>query len=99
MKKIITTLKYVSLFYVTLFIGILSLIFGIAIPALYTAQMPRIFIYPAGISWCVIVFLVGAGLDKITFYLITPKDERGDFWYIKKSKFIKTIDLSELDKK
>jgi hypothetical protein len=98
MNRIIATLKYASLFYVPLF-TILSLVFGIAVPALYAVQMPRILIYPAGISWCFIIFLAAVGGDKVAYYLTVPKDERGDFWHIKKVRFIRTIDLSELDKK
>lgn len=55
-----------------------------------------------GLGYIFLLFLSIVGLDKISWYFLTPKDERGDFWcikfdwYIKKVYRIQSIDLSKL---
>jgi hypothetical protein len=49
-----------------------------------------------GLGYIFLLFLSVVGLDKISWYFLTPKDERGDFWCIKKVYRIQTIDLSKL---
>jgi cytochrome c-type biogenesis protein CcmE len=49
-----------------------------------------------GLGYIFLLILSIVGLDKILWYFLTPKDERGDFWCTNKVYRIQTIDLSKL---
>ena len=97
MGKFSAKIKYCFIFCGLGFALFFSWIFGLVVPAFY-CQIPKMLIYPFGISWCILLFLAMVGMDRIVYYLLLPKNERGNFFYIKKAGFIRTIDLSELRK-
>lgn len=49
-------------------------------------------------SWLGLLLLSSVGCDRIAGYFCLPKDERGDFWFIKEIHRFKTIDLSEIER-
>ena len=59
-------------------------------------DISKIELFIVGLGYIFLLFLSIVGLDKISWYFLTPKDERGDFWCINKFSLTQTIDLSKL---
>jgi hypothetical protein len=59
-------------------------------------DISKIELFIVGLGYIFLLFLSIVGLDKIFWYFLTPKDERGDFWCINKVCHTQTIDFSKL---
>lgn len=97
-EKIKASIPIFFLLYVVPVIFLILALTSLTLLALQGLQndMSKIEIFIVGSGYIVLLFLSIVGLDKITLYLLTPKNERGDFWSIKQVCRIWTIDLSKL---
>jgi len=73
---------------------------GFVLPTLAwdTSVRSKAELYIIAGSWLGLLLFSSVVCDRIAGYFCMPKEERGDFWFIKEILRLKTIDLSEIER-